>query len=156
MNPLMIVVGAVGAAGVMYLSDPEHGQRRRAQLRDQLVSAANRSQKQIKDAVQNVSNRAQGVIAEAKSGLDAETVSDETLIAQVRSTIGRVVTNVSAIEVVANQGKVKLYGPILESEVNALLAAVKSLPYVKEVENRLQTYQQAGHQPLLQGNLPQS
>ena len=44
-----------------------------------------------------------------------------------------------------------LSGPILESEVNAVLSCVSSVPGVSGVENLLTVHKQAGNIPDLQG-----
>jgi hypothetical protein len=66
----LMLLGGIGiGAGLMYLLDPDQGRRRRALLRDQLVSATNKANKQIGKKARHLQNRAQGVIAEAKSSL---------------------------------------------------------------------------------------
>lgn len=151
MGAFTFLMTALGGAALMYLLDPDRGRRRRALLRDQLTRIMNRTQNQLDNTAHDVRNRAEGMAAEARQRLQAEPVSNETLVARVRSAIGRVVNNVGAIEVTANQGRVTLYGPIVEKEVAALLAAVRTVPGVTNVENRLQIHQQAGNQPSLQG-----
>lgn len=151
MGPFTILLGALGGAGLMYMFDRDHGRRRRALVRDQLVKIMNRTKGQLDHAAHDVRNRAEGMTAEVKQRTQPEPVTDETLVARVRSAIGRAVSNVGAIEVSANQGRITLYGPILENEVAALLAAVRAVPGVTDVENRLQVHQQAGSIPSLQG-----
>jgi len=151
MGVFTILLGALVGAGLMYMLDPDRGRRRRALLRDQLVKVMNRSQVQLDDAAHDIGNRAEGVRAEAKQHVQDETMTDETLVARVRSAIGRTISNAGAIEVTTNQGRIMLYGPILENEVAALLAVVRSVSGVTDVGNRLQVHQQAANAPSLQG-----
>jgi osmotically-inducible protein OsmY len=151
MRPFAILLSALGGAALMYLLDPDQGRRRRALLRDQLVKVMNKTQDRLDDAAHNARNRAEGVAAEARQRMQTEPASDETLVSRVRSAMGRAVSNAGAIEVTANQGHITLYGPILEKEVAALLAAVRAVPGVTDVENRLQVHQQAGNLRSLQG-----
>lgn len=155
MKPIVILLSALGGAGLIYMLDPDRGRRRRALLRDQIIKITNRVQNRIGGLAQDVRNRTQGMTAEVRQRLESETIADEALVARVRSVMGRAVSNVSAIEVTANQGHVTLYGPILEHEVPALLATVQSVPGVTHVENRLQIHQQAGNHPSLQGTTQQ-
>ncbi|MBI5671466.1 MAG: BON domain-containing protein [Chloroflexi bacterium] len=155
MNPLLVLLSALGGAGLMYMLDPDRGRRRRALLRDQVVKLTNRTQDRVDALAEDTRNRAEGLAAEARQHLASESVIDETLVARVRSAMGRVVSNAGAIEITANQGRVTLYGPVLEREVAPLLAAVRAVPGVTDLENRLQVHQQAGNEPSLQGTSPQ-
>ncbi len=73
------------------------------------------------------------------------------LEARVRSAIGRAVSNPSAIEVRAENGRITLSGPVLTAEVSELLATVRGVRGVQEVSNQLQTREQPGNVPGLQG-----
>jgi uncharacterized membrane protein len=78
-------------------------------------------------------------------------VDDTTLVARVRSQMGRAVTHPHAIEVTAHQGYVTLRGPILAREVPRLLQRVQSVRGVRAVDNQLDVHQQADNIPGLQG-----
>jgi osmotically-inducible protein OsmY len=136
----------------MYMLDPDRGRRRRALVRDKLVSAANKTPDAIGAAARDLSNRARGLAAQVGSAFAGDDdVSDEVLAARVRSKLGRVVSHPSAIEVVADQGRVRLGGPVLAGEVDDLLACVSAVPGVSDVENQLEVHAQAGNVPGLQG-----
>jgi len=51
----------------------------------------------------------------------------------------------------AKDGKVTLSGPILEGEVDSLLACVKGIQGVNGVANNLEVHKEAGNHPALQG-----
>jgi hypothetical protein len=66
---LMLLGGVALGAGLMYILDPDRGRRRRALLRDQLVSASNKASDAVGKTSRDLSNRAQGVIAETSKAL---------------------------------------------------------------------------------------
>lgn len=152
MNPRMLQMVSVGlGAAVMYLLDPAAGRRRRALLRDQAAGA----RKDIRDAARktrrDLVNRSRGILAELRSGLSNEQVSDDALAQRVRSQIGRIVAHPGSIDVTAHDGGVCLSGPVLTEEVDRLLDRVSSIRGVNNIENCLEVYEQAEHIPGLQG-----
>ena len=66
---LMLFTGIGIGALLMYILDPDQGRRRRALLRDKVVSASNKAGDVIDKRSRDLANRAQGVIAEASSML---------------------------------------------------------------------------------------
>ena len=57
---------------------------------------------------------------------------------RVRSEMGHVVTNASAISVMANNdGDITLTGRVLSSELDALLSTINKVPGVNQIINRL-------------------
>jgi hypothetical protein len=152
MGRILKVVGISGlGAGVMYFLDPDKGRRRRALVRDRMVSLMDDVEEALGKTSSDVANRAGGLVAEMRSLMDRKPVPDRVLIARVRSEIGRVVSHPRAIQVDANQGAVILSGPILADEVGDLISAVSRVRGVKDVENRLEVHEQAGNIPGLQG-----
>ena len=80
------VIGGLGVgAGLMYFLDPHRGRRRRALLRDQLVAGVHTLGDAIDTTSRDLSHRAQGVWAEGSHLIKHEEVSDEVLMARVRS-----------------------------------------------------------------------
>ncbi|HEX8096397.1 MAG TPA: hypothetical protein VF507_00115 [Pyrinomonadaceae bacterium] len=62
----LVLLGGIGiGAALMYLLDPEQGGRRRALLRDKLVSVSNQLGDAVGSTARDLTNRAQGVISEA-------------------------------------------------------------------------------------------
>lgn len=104
----------VAGAAAMYLLDPDRGQRRRALMRDQLLSAASHLDDAIEATARDLIQRAQGLVAEARSTVSDEEVSDEILVNRIRAKMGRVVSHPGAIKVTAEQGRVTLSGAVLE------------------------------------------
>ncbi len=146
-----LINGMLIGAGLMYLLDPVKGDRRRALLRDQLVHAANQLGDALDTSVRDLQHRSYGVVAETRGRLRSEEVSDDELVARVRSELGRVVSHPRSIHVEAHGGRVILSGPVLARELDDLLRAVQGVRGVEEVENRLDVHQSAGDVPGLQG-----
>ncbi len=148
---LLPLAGAALGAAAMYLFDPDRGRRRRALMRDQLLSAASHLDDAIEATARDLIHRAQGLMAEARSTVSDEEVSDEVLVNRVRAKMGRVVSHPGAMKVTAEQGRVTLSGDVLEHEHEDLLQAVRSVQGVVEVEDRLEPHKTAEGISALQG-----
>lgn len=150
----MLFLGGVAlGAGVMYMLDPDRGKRRRALVRDQMVSASNRTGVYAGKLSRDLSNRAQGLVAEARSHFRHEEVSDDVLVSRVKAELGRHAVHHRALEITANEGRVMLRGPALASEVDELLSAVSSVRGVAGVENHLEVHESAEGVSALQGRV---
>lgn len=147
MPVLWLLIGALGGAGAMYLLDPKMGRRRRALMRDQVAAARHQAADEAGAAARDARNRAEGAVAGVETRLRAEPAGDTALEARVRSEIGRVVSNVGAIEVRAANGTVTLAGPVQADEHSRLVAAARAVPGVTRVEDHLR-------QQALRGDLP--
>ncbi|HET7599473.1 MAG TPA: SRPBCC family protein [Gemmatimonadales bacterium] len=147
-----LINGMILGAGIMYLLDPDRGNRRRALMRDRLTRARRRTGDALGATARDVRNRSVGAVAELRSRFRNEAeVTDDTLAARVRSTLGRVVSHPSAIAVDARDGRVVLTGSILGDELGELLSRVERVPGVEQVVNELQVYPEPGNVPELQG-----
>src|SRR5919197_3805029 len=152
MDRTMSLFAGIGlGAGLMYYLDPQLGRRRRALLRDQLVSATSRLDDCLGATWSDVRQRGQGLAAETSALFTRERPDDRVLAERVRSKIGRYLSHPSSVEVAARDGRVTLSGPILAREVDWLLDAVSSVPGVTGVDNRLEIHTRAGDVPGLQG-----
>jgi uncharacterized membrane protein len=142
-----IGIGAV----LMYVFDPDKGNRRRALMRDRLVHLVYKTKDAFDKTERDMKNRVRGLAAELSHLFVQEQVSDNALVERVRSRMGRVVSHPGSIMVTASGGVVKLSGPILKSEVEQLLSCIRRVRGVKEVINQLEAYEQPGDIPGLQG-----
>jgi hypothetical protein len=78
------MIGGVGlGAGVMYLMDPASGNRRRAMLRDQMVSMAHKTEDFASSKSRHLTNKAQGW----KHGMESMRDSASSMIDSVKSSI---------------------------------------------------------------------
>jgi osmotically-inducible protein OsmY len=152
MNKGLSLIGGIGlGAALMYILDPDRGNRRRALMRDKMARAANKMGDAIETSARDISHRARGTIAETKNLLVNDEPSDDVLVARVRSKMGRFVSHPHAIKVTAAGGRVMLEGPILEDEVANLLKGVSGVRGVKSVKNKLETHKEAENVSALQG-----
>jgi uncharacterized membrane protein len=135
----------------MYLFDPDRGRRRRALMRDQIVSTASHLDEAMEATARDLGHRAQGLLAEVRSSLAEGPVDDEVLVDRVRAKLGRVVSHPGAIEVKAEQGRVTLSGVVLEHEHEDLVQAVQSVPGVTKVEDQLAAHKRPEGVSSLQG-----
>jgi uncharacterized membrane protein len=147
-----ITAFSLGGAA-MYLFDPDRGRRRRALIRDKLRHSAHRVESAISVTSSDLQNRAEGIRAAVRQLFAKETPDDQILVARVRSKIGRVVSHPSALEVSADNGVVRLRGPILEHEVENLLESVSDVAGVSHVRNELEAHRTAQGVPGLQGGV---
>jgi hypothetical protein len=68
MKGLFAILGGLGAgAALMYLFDPNEGNRRRGLIRDRATSLNSRTQDAIGGRVRDLSNRAKGLLHESRS-----------------------------------------------------------------------------------------
>jgi uncharacterized membrane protein/osmotically-inducible protein OsmY len=146
------VIGSmVAGSGLMYLLDPRRGAGRRSLLKDKAASALRTAASASDKAARDLRNRAEGSVAGLWSRVRPSEVSDEKLQERIRSKIGSGVSHPSSIEVAANNGVVRLSGPILKGEAEWLIPMVRSVSGVQDVEDRLEIHEEPGDVPGLQG-----
>jgi osmotically-inducible protein OsmY len=144
------LAGIAVGAGAMYMLDPDRGTRRRALARDQLVSAGHSLEDTVSGLSKDARNRAQGLAHETRARMTEGDVEDSVLVERVRSELGRATSHPRSVVVSASNGQVTLSGPVLASEVDALVASVAKVRGVKGVENQLDVHDAPGNIPELQ------
>src|SRR5512140_604921 len=130
-------------AGLMFLLDPDKGPRRRALVRDKFVKIGNDVQETFAGIIRDLENRWYGVQAELESFITPEEVTDEQLVARVRSRLGRLVLHPRAIAVTAHEQVVTLSGPVLDEEFGKVVSGVSRVRGVKRVHNLLEAHSSA-------------
>lgn len=147
------LAGAAIGAAAMYLSDPDRGRRRRALIRDKVVSTAHRSQGVISTASRDLANRMQGMRARTGRLFSRRvtTNDDQHLAERVRSMVGRAVSHPHAIKVHAQDGCIILSGPVFAHEKQQLMEAIRSVPGVRSIDDAVQVHERAEGIPSLQG-----
>jgi hypothetical protein len=150
-----IGLGIVGSAalggGLMFLLDPDLGRRRRAILRDKLISLGRLTAFAADKTSRDVQNRIHGVLQSTKSRFDDTPVIDDVVVDRVRARMGRTVSHPHAIQVRAENGRVILSGEILSEELDDLIRSVSSVKGVLEVDNQLTAHDEPGDISSLQG-----
>ncbi len=149
-NSLVLVGIGLGAA-LMYVLDPQQGNRRRALARDKLTKAAHRTGKAVGATSRDVAHRATGLAASVHSRFFDEGAPDEVVEARVRARLGRVCSHPGAIEVLAQKGVITLRGSILRSESAQVVHAISSVRGVVRVDNRMDEHERAEQVSPLQG-----
>jgi hypothetical protein len=150
MRAFSILVAAAAGALATYFFDPEQGRRRRAVTRDRLASGMNRAAGAGQSLAQDLRHRTRGLAAGVRQRTTRAPVPDDVLAERVRAAMGHSVSHAS-IDVQVFQGEVTLRGPILETEVGALQQAVRAVPGVRGVVDRLEPHSAPGKIPGLQG-----
>lgn len=69
-NALAILSGLGVGAALMYLFDPDGGNRRRALIRDKANSLNRKTQEAVSGRVEDLSNRAKGLLHETRSSFE--------------------------------------------------------------------------------------
>lgn len=73
MKGIIALLSGLGAgAALMYLFDPNDGNRRRAVIRDKALSMNKRAQEAMQGRVEDLGNRARGMLHEAKSAFSSD------------------------------------------------------------------------------------
>jgi uncharacterized membrane protein len=137
-------------AGLMYFLDPQHGERRRAMVRDKANQFVNDLDESINIAVQDTRNRARGVLSEMTARLSDERIPDWILEERVRSNLGRTGRYSRGINIRAENGRIYLTGPVLREDQDTLVKAAMRTRGVNGVENQFQAFDNAQDIPALQ------
>lgn len=86
---------------------------------------------------------AAGYLLYALRGAQRKTVPDEVLIAKVRRALDARVEHSGSIDIQARQGEIVLSGPIGGGELARCLRAVRRIPGVRSITNRLKAHAMA-------------
>jgi len=148
---LKTLVASIGlGAGLMYFFDPQHGERRRALVRDRANRFVNNIDESIDIAMEDARNRARGVLSEMTAKLSDQGAPDWILEERVRSNLGRVAGHARTVTVTADGGRIHLSGPILREDEDAIVKTAMRTRGVHGVENRLQVVDDPQDIPALQ------
>ena len=154
-SALTWALGAAVGATAMYFLDPNRGKQRRAQLQAQSLKAGRHASQLLDAGVRDLSHRLSALPHRVQSFMKKDdAVDDLRLIERVRSKMGRYISHPAAIVVSALDGDVILSGSILEAEHREVIPALRHVPGVRELVDRLTVYQRADGIPELQGQSP--
>ncbi|MGE3608277.1 MAG: BON domain-containing protein [Bacteriovoracaceae bacterium] len=132
------ILGSSLGALYIYFLDPSRGKFRKALIRDKAVGMKKDFTTHGRKYLRNLLNRTRGIKIETQKLLSKEKkVSDDILIARVRSELGRIIAHPRSIQVSAQNGIIALSGTIPEEEVSKLISCVKRVSGVKSVVEKL-------------------
>ena len=154
MKTRSLLAGAGVGAGLTYLLDPDRGARRRALVRNTVAHSAKVTRRAISAVSRDMLHRTYGTAASLRSPFRHDYVNDQLVVDRVRAKLGRFVSHSHAVEVMVTDGVVTLRGPILESEADQLVRAVRHIDGVGGVIDELERFETAGNVPALQGGRP--
>ena len=142
------VLGGVGlGAAVMYWADPRSGRARRALVREKVWHTVLSVGDALEVVGRDMAHRARGLVFKLRGRLYEEDVDDVTLEARVRSALGRVCSHPGAIAVSCRHGRVELKGPVLANELKPVLAQIRHVRGVDELDDDLEPHTAAGNHP---------
>ena len=144
------VAGAAAGAGLAYLLDARSGRRRRKLLSNRLTRTVSRSDDTVGKVVRDARNRLTGAMAAMPLPGRSGDADDRVLGERVRQAVRRTSSHPRAIDVRVEAGRVTLAGPVLAREAGDVLARVRDVKGVREVENRLRPGDPES-EPALQG-----
>ncbi len=152
LKTLLVTLGL--GAGLMYFFDPQHGERRRATVRDKANSFVNDIDDSINLAIDDARNRARGALSEMTARLSDQSAPDWVIEERVRSNLGRVSRHTRVMTVTSDDGRVTLSGPVLRDEEDAIVGAAKRTRGVHGVEDQLQAFDSPESLPPFQAEQP--
>lgn len=154
-----LITGIAIGSGMMFLLDPQQGNRRRALVRGKAGRWSRQTGRAFRRTGQTVEAGYRRVAAGSRHALavvravasTGEPVPDRLLAARLRSCIGRHSTHPRAIEVAVSDGCATFKGPVLASEVREVLECASAVRGVLAVDNQLEVHEEPGNIPALQG-----
>src|SRR5262249_44359589 len=121
--------------------DPQRGKARRARLRDKAVRTVHQVEDVARGRTMDTAHRVAGALAEARSALSPERPDDDIVRERVRARIGRLVEHPHELETNVQDGVVLLAGRVSSGELPALLARVRVVRGVRQIDNRLDVHE---------------
>ena len=101
----------------------------------------------------DIKHRSRGLAARARAGLSGRAAGDEVIEERVRAALGRACSHPRALELICENGRIVIAGPVLASEHHDVLGAVMAVRGVKGVTDMLEAHQSADVSAL-QGGIP--
>lgn len=149
-----LTYGIALGVGAMFFLDPDRGAARRARIRDASKRLVHDVQHVLEVGTRDLENRTRGVGARARSALSGaeRELSEDVLVARVRSRLGRVTQHAHAIDVRYKEGnEIELKGPALVSEHDRIVRAAARVRGVDSIDDDLVLYESPESVPGLQG-----
>jgi len=123
--------------GLMYLMDPQDGNRRRAVLRDKSNRLVRETGDFFRKTGRHLANKSRGMQHQAAGMVSrGEEPTDRQLAERIRASVGHYGLRAN-YDVLADRGRVTLIGQCSPDDVNRLLGAVHAVPGVMSIVNQL-------------------
>ena len=148
---LPFISGMGLGAGIMYVLDPDRGNRRRAMAQQKLFRLGRLAEDALDKGVRDIEHRAEGLVHDARCLVSREHIPDNILEQRVRAKLGRVTCHPGSIEVRASNRQVTLSGPVLRGEADDIARAVRHVRGVRNVDSHLEEHDSSESIPVLQG-----
>jgi hypothetical protein len=142
----MLTTAGIGAA-LVYLYDPVSGNRRRAVVRERANKGIQDAQRFLEVSSRDLQNRSLGMLEEMRSRLAGQKVDDDKLVRRVASKLGHYMSRAKDVGITAEDGVVTLEGPILSTEVDAVMRMIARIPGVREVHNQMELHEASADMP---------
>ncbi len=138
----LLTVASVSAlligGGLMYLFDPQAGNRRRAIARDRTRKLVRKTSHRSLQLFRHSRNRASGVLSLlVRNLISTGGVSDRKVLGRIKSSLGRSIKQPHAVAVVVKNGAVMLRGYLDRHEISKVVQAVQEIPGVRAIENQI-------------------
>lgn len=127
-------LGLSAGAGLMYLLDPVRGGERRAALRSRLAHAAGALQSTLAHASEDT-----GLLEWARRLLHPGRLSDEQLLARVRTVLSCITPHAGDITLQARHGAVTVGGEVPFEEIDKILTCIAATRGVQKVQSQIDT-----------------
>ncbi|MFO0576255.1 MAG: hypothetical protein U1A78_19805 [Polyangia bacterium] len=127
-------LGLSAGAGLMFLLDPVRGGERRAALRSRLAHAAAGLQSALAHA-----SEGGGVLGWARRLLHPGRLSDEQLLARVRTVLGCITPHAGDVTLQARHGAITVGGAVPFEEIDKILTCIAATRGVQKVHSQLDT-----------------
>ena len=137
---LRLIFGGILGAVVAYFFDPEHGKRRRNEMRDRFGATARDQAGQVQQLTEYASAKAQGVAQKATEGAKrgAKQYDDATLSEKVKTQLYADPQIKSRVSINVQAGIVQLRGEVDKpADIQKIEQQAKSVEGVNQVENLL-------------------
>lgn len=141
MKLLSVLTSAGIGAALVYLFDPVSGNRRRALVRERASKSVHDAQRFLDIASRDLQNRSLGMMEEMRSRMAGQKVDDDKLVRRVAAKLGHHMMRAKDVGITAEDGVVTLQGPVLSSEIDAVLRAIGRIPGVREVRSQLEIHE---------------
>jgi hypothetical protein len=152
----VFLAGTTVGAGLVYALDPARRGRRWALVRDQVTHARRKTRDAADATARDMTNRMRGLTAEVRSLFEPGEAPDPVLVERVRAKLGHWTSHPRAVDVTARDGCVTLRGPILATERDGMVRAVRRVRGVREVVDQLASHAQTEQLSTLQGGVPRA